>query len=880
MHSGLFGRLTVVATACAVAMLTTSVGLAANGSANGSSAPAPQGASKSQAPSNQVPSNQAPSNKSAPAGDKTTAAAAHAAAPNGPPGTDQHWGMLEQYCQKCHNSEDWAGGVAFDTLDPESISSDAETWEKAMVKLRGHLMPPPGQKQPDAEVTRSFVSWMETNLDHAAASQPEDPGRVAIHRLNRKEYANAVWDLLAVRVDPNTVLPQDDVIDGFDNVANVLQVSPSFLDQYLSAAHTIAADAVGQVPSRPGGTQYSVKDAGNQQFYEEGLPLGTRGGMEVTHYFPADGEYELNIGNMAVALWVTNMNYENTLIATLDGKKFYQTNIGGEEDMKSIDQKQDPAVDAINKRLKEIRFHAPSGPHKVAVTFIHRDFSESDDKLYSQVPGGGQDRVLRVSNFEIRGPYSPTGLSDTASREKIFICHPQNVADEMPCATRILEKLAREAYRRPVTQSDMKLLMSFYEKGRQNATFDEGIRQAVTVILASPFFLYRTEPVPQTVAAGGTYKINDLELASRLSFFLWSSSPDEELLNLASSGHLRDPGVLEKQVHRMLADKRSESLASNFAYQWLGMGKLSEITPDNTIFPYAGDPRPMYLTELKMFVDSVFREDQDVMNLLTADYTYLNERLALLYGINDVRGDRFRRVKLTDSHRFGLLGKGAVLMASSYPNRTAPVLRGKWILESITGTPPSPPPPNVEQIKDPVAGETPKTMRELMEKHRKQSSCFACHGILDPLGLALENYDAVGVWRTKDRLAGTPIDASGVLPDGTKINGPDDLRKAMVAHPDQFVQTLTEKLMTYALGRTVGYRDMPTVRAIVRDAANNNYRFSKLVMDIVNSDQFQMRSVPKDDSISHKTQTTEAEPAPAKPVQVEPLLARGAAAAH
>ena len=786
-----------------------------------------------------------------------------------PPGTDPHWSMLGNYCQKCHNAEDWAGGLAFDTLTPDSIGADAETWEKAMVKLRGRLMPPPGQKQPDAQTIRSFVSWMENNLDHAT-TRP-DPGRVALHRLNRKEYANAVWDLLAVRVDANTILPTDDTIDGFDNVANVLQVSPSFLDQYLSAARSVAVDAVGEVPLNPGGTQYIVKNAGSQQGYEDGLPLGTRGGMQVTHFFPADGEYELNIGNMAVALWVTGMNFRNHLIATLDGKKFFETDIGGEEDMKSIDQKQDPAVDAINKRLKEIRFTAKAGPHKVAVTFLHRTFAESDDKLYSQMGGGGQDRVLRVANFEIKGPYNPTGISDTPSREKIFACHPASAADEAPCAQKILEKLARDAYRRPPTPSDTKLLMAFYGKGRENGgSFDEGIRHGLTAILASPFFLYRSEPAPQNVSAGSTYKITDLELASRLSFFLWSSTPDEELLNVAVSGHLRDPGVLEKQVHRMLADSRSETLASNFAYQWLGMSKLSEIDPDMNVFPYAGDPRPIYLTELKMFVDSVFRENQNVVNLLTANYTYLNERLAILYGVNDVKGDRFRRVTLTDSHRFGLLGKGAVLMVSSYPNRTAPVLRGKWVLESITGTPPAPPPPNIPQIKDPVAGETPKTMRALMEQHRKQSSCFACHGVLDPLGLALENYDAVGVWRTKDRLAGTAIDASAQMPDGSKINGVDDLRNALTTNPEQFVQTLTEKLLTYGLGRTVEYRDMPTVRRIVRDAAKDDYRFDTIVMDIVNSDQFQMRSVPKDDSISHKTQQTATEP-----LKIPPLAAAG-----
>ena len=855
-----------VSVAAVAAWLVWNVGLAAIDPAPAPTTAPAQSAAVAQASADHASAAQAPaaapthpgSPAQAHAAAKLADAAGSDAPQKGPPGASQNWPLLKQYCEKCHNAEDWAGNIAFDTMTPGEISEDAETWEKAIVKLRGRLMPPPGQKQPPSDQIHSFVHFMETSLDDSAASRPPQPGRVALHRLNRKEYANAIWDLLAVKVDPTTILPTDDTIDGFDNVANVLQVSPSFLDQYLTAARSIAVDAVGEVPNHPSGTQYIVKDAGNQEEYEEGLPLGTRGGMQVSHYFPADGEYELNISNMAVALWVTGMNFDNHVIATLDGKKVWETHVGGEQDMKSIDQKQDPAVDAINKRLKGIRFHAKAGLHKVAVTFVHRTFAESDDKLYSQ-SGGGQDRVLRVANFEIKGPYNPTGISDTPSRDKIFICHPQSAAEEEPCAERIVQHLAEDAYRRPATEKDVKQLMAFYHRGRdgQGGSFDEGIRHALTAILASPYFLYRSEPVPQTVSAGGSYRINDYELASRLSFFLWSTSPDDELLKLAAADRLHDPQVLRQQVQRMLADKRSFTLASNFAFQWLDMGKLSEINPDMNIFPYAGDPRPEYITELNMFVDSVFRENQNVMDLLTANYTYLNERLARIYGINDVKGDRFRRVTLTDSNRFGLLGKGAVLMVSSYPNRTAPVLRGKWILESITGTPPAAPPPNIPQIKDAVAGEKPKTMRELMAAHRKQSSCFACHGVLDPLGLALENFDAVGVWRTKDRLAGDAIDASGELPDGRKINGPTDLRNALVADPFQFVQTLTEKLMTYALGRTVEYRDMPTVRKIVYESAKDNYRFQSIVMGIIDSDQFQMRSVPQDARTRQQTARNE-----------------------
>jgi hypothetical protein len=786
---------------------------------------------------------------------ETPAAASDAVPHNSAAGAaGEKWAFLDKYCSECHNAQDWAGGVAFDTMTPDAIPADAETWEHAVRKLRGRLMPPPGKPQPEKAQIQSFVSWMETTLDGAAAAHP-NPGRVELHRLNRKEYANAVSDLLALKVNPAELLPQDDVSDGFDNIAHVLQVSPSFLDQYVAAARSIAVEAIGDAKAPPIGTQYFVR-AGSQQTHVEGLPLGTRGGMAVEHNFPADGEYELNIGNMAVALWVYNMEFEHTLIATLDGKKFYETKIGGEEDTKAIDQKQDPAVDAINERLKKIRFKATAGPHKVAVTFLHRSFAESDDRFYVQVPGGGQDRVLRIPNFDIRGPLNATGVSETPSRQRVFVCYPKDSSQEQACAEQIVTTLARKAFRRPVTDADMRTLLKFYETGRRSGeNFESGIRRALTAILASPHFLYRIEPTPAQAAPGSVVAVSDLELASRLSFFLWSTVPDDELLSLATAGRLREPAVLAAQVKRMLADRRSETLASNFAFQWLNVARLAEIDPDPAVFPYAGDPREDFRTELKLFVDSVFREDRSVMELLTANYTYLNERLALHYDINNVKGDRWRRVALSDSSRWGLLGKGAVLMATAYPNRTAPVLRGAWILERITGTPPASPPPNVEALKEAKVGEQPKSVRELMAAHREKPTCLACHAVMDPLGFALENFDAVGKWRSKDRLAGTPIDASGELPDGTFVNGPDDLRKALTAKPEQFVQTLTEKLMTYALGRTVEHHDMPIVRAIVRDGAADNYRFSSLVMRIVNSAPFQMRTIPSNEPVERKTQT-------------------------
>jgi mono/diheme cytochrome c family protein len=761
--------------------------------------------------------------------------------------TGGQWGFLNEYCSECHNATDWAGGVAFDTMQEQEIPQNAETMEHAVRKLRGRLMPPPGKPQPDLESLRSFVSWMENNLDQAAQANP-DPGRVGLHRLNRKEYANAVRDLLDLQIDPVALLPRDDTEDGFDNVAHALQVSPSFLDQYLAAARSVAVQAIGNRSARPAGSMYAAKNAGSQQFHREGLPLGTRGGMVVDHYFPADGEYVINIGNMAQALWVYNMEFENTLVVTIDGRQVYETNIGGEEDMKAIDQKQDPAVDAINSRLKNIRFNATAGTHKVGVTFRQRTFAESEDRLFMHVPGGGQDRVLKVTNFEVRGPFEITGVSDTASRKRVFACYPKSTADEQPCAEKIISTLARRAFRRPLNETDKQELLGFYKAGRAAGDFEAGIRRALTAILANPDFLYRAEIPPQQVAPGATYQLTDLDLASRLSFFLWSSVPDDELLDVATRGQLRDPQVLAAQVRRMLADARAETLVSNFAFQWLNVPKLEEIEPDARVFPYASgpaDPREDFRTELRLFIGSIFQEDRSVVDLLTADHTYLNERLALHYDVPDVKGDRFRRVTLSNSKRNGLLGKGGILMLTSYPTRTAPVLRGAWILERITGTPPAPPPPNVEALKENQAGSKEvKTIRELMADHSVKPNCHACHGVMDPLGFALENFDATGKYRELDRYTRSIVDTSGQLPDGTKLQGPDDLRKALIARPDQFVQTFTEKLMTYALGRRVEYRDMPLVRAIVRQTAPDNYRFSSLVMNIVTSDAFQKKRVP------------------------------------
>jgi len=768
---------------------------------------------------------------------------------------DDHWAMVGKYCLDCHNTTDWAGQLALDSLDhsDSAVGNDAETWEKVVVRLRGRLMPPPGQKRPDTAEVDSFVHWMEGRIDAAAAGKPQ-PGYVPLHRLNRREYTNAVRDLFGLEFDPTALLPQDDLSDGFDTTAQVLQVSPTFVDQYLAAARSVAVQAVGNPGQRVVGTPYTNPVPGPQHNHVEGLPFGTRGGFAVDHIFPADGEYELNINNMARALWVEGMEFENHLVAMVDGVVIYETTLGGDADQKAIDQKGDAPVDAINARLHGIRFQAKAGQHRVVVTFRARSYAESDQRLALLIPEGGEDRVLKVQSFEIRGPFKTNGVSDTASRERIFTCYPKSAAEEQPCARSIAANLARRAFRRPVQDAEVDRLLQAYTAMRAGKSFDEGVRGLVTRILASPDFLYRVEePPPGKGRPGDVFRLTDLQLATRLSFFLWSSLPDDELLKAAVEGRLSDDAELARQVRRMLADQRAKSLARDFAFQWLGLSKLADIEPDPNVFPYAanqrdleGDVREEFREEIRQFVDTVFRGNASVLDLMNGDYTYLDERLAVHYGIHDVKGSNFRRVQLTDPNRFGLLGKGAVLMVSSYPNRTAPVLRGAWILDNITGTPPTPPPPNVDALKDPQPGAKVLSMREQMAAHRKNKSCFACHGVLDPLGLALENFDGVGQWREKDRIAETRIDASGELPDGTRVAGPVDLRNALMKNPDQFVQTLVTKLMIYGVGRPMDWQDMPTIRAIVKQGAADNYRFATLLTAIVESAPFRMKQIPAD----------------------------------
>ncbi len=753
----------------------------------------------------------------------------------------EHWALLDSYCIECHNAADATAGLVLESRDPARIADDAEVWEAVVRKLRGRMMPPPGGSRPAGPAVDAFVAALESSLD-AAAGTP-DPGHVMLHRLNRKEYANAVRDLIALDVDPEALLPVDGSEAGFDNVATALQVSPSFIDQYLSAARTLAERAIGRPTARPVGTPYTIARNG-QEFHVPGLPLGTRGGALIEHHFPADGDYLLNIGDLVTGLWGFNQEHRNTLIATLDGEKFFELEIGGGEDLRRLDQIGAPAVDEINAQLKNIPFTTTAGVHRLGVTFRHRSFAESDRKLRSIVPGRGQDAVLTIDLVEIFGPVRPTGISNTASRDAIFGCYPAERDDEDACAAEIVGTLSDRAFRGLATDREQTQLMRLYDLGKSTGGFEDGVEYALAGVLAHPKFLYRLEEPPEGGVAGSAFPLSGTEVASRLSFFLWSTLPDAELLEAARSGALDDAAGIEAQVRRLLADPRSQTLASDFAFQYLGLGELDAVDPDPEIFRDVDrEIREHFVTEIELFADSIFREDRSILELLSAEHTYLNETLALHYGINGIRGKRFRRVALDDPTRFGLLGKGGVLMTASYPNRTSPVLRGAWLLDHLLGTPPADPPPDVEALIENVAGQPAATVRERLEAHRSNPSCNGCHGIIDPLGFALESFDAVGRLRERDRLTGSRIDASGTLADGRVVDGPVALRDALLDRPEQFLQAFTEKLMTYATGRAPDYRDMPTIRRIVRESAGNGYRFSSIVLGIVLSPQFRMQRI-------------------------------------
>jgi mono/diheme cytochrome c family protein len=765
---------------------------------------------------------------------QTKAQTAQAPAAGAP---DDHGAMLSTYCYTCHSTRAKMGGLALEGLDLQNPSENAQIWEKAVRKLRGRLMPPPGNPQPAQKDIDSFVAWMENTLDSNAKGPKA--GYVPIQRLNRTEYAASVKALVGVDVNTKDVLPQDIQVQGFDNNAAALVVSPAFLDQYITAARQVAKIAIGS--SRVANVKYSL--AASQQ-NDLPLPPGTRGGMRFKHIFPASGEYRVNVLNLGLGLYTGVLENESTLIIMIDGKVVFTKPIGGREDQTLVDKKGPVGRDEIMSRFTKIPFQVQSGVHDMVVTFIDRSHVETDENVSAGFRGigdlgfgAGTDRMPRLADgVEIVGPYNPTGNPKTPSRDLIFVCDPKT-AGETACARKITENLARRAFRRSATAEDVNRLMQFYDFGRENnGSFDQGIEQVVMGVLASPEFLYRSiRGAPNAQAP-----LTDLELASRLSFFLWNTGPDDQLLTLAIAGGLTKPGALDKQVTRMMADPKASSLVTSFAMKWLNIADLEAVKPDPMLFPEFTDQlRRDFSREAEYFLTSILLEDRSVVDLLTADHTFLNERLARHYGIPGIYGTQFRRVALEDKARWGLLGKGAVLLRTSYGDRTSPVLRGAWVLDKIMGTPPSPPPPNVATNLDQKAGEKPKTIRARLEQHREQRLCMQCHGVIDPPGLPLENFDAIGRWRTIDRQAeNAVIDVSSVLPNGVAINGPVELRSQLASRPSMFAEALTEKLMMYALNRELEYFDMPQVRAVVRTAAKDNYKLSSIVRGIVNSDAF------------------------------------------
>ncbi|MET0282160.1 MAG: DUF1592 domain-containing protein [Steroidobacteraceae bacterium] len=766
---------------------------------------------------------------------------------------DKDFAFVEKYCGNCHNATDWAGGVAFDTLDRQNVGTEGDVWEEAIRKLRGALMPPSSEPQPSTYDRNAFITAMEGALDKAAADKP-NPGTVMLHRLNRREYRNAVRELLDLDVNAEALLPRDDQSGGFDNVAEVLKVTPSFLEQYLTAARQVSMEAVGNPRARLTSTVYAGGLATQQYTNHDGLPLGTRGGMAVDHYFPVDGDYEVSISGLVGGGYVWGVMDPFTLVVTVDGDRVFQAVVGDEEDLRSIDVEQAMGITKIDNRFRDIRFKVPAGTHRIGVTYKQKTAAEHNEILNAFTTVAGMQQMVngnsggpRITNVEIKGPVVKTGVSDTPSRHKLFVCHPGSEAEETACARKIFATLAKRAFRRPVGDADIAGAMAFYTDGRKQGTFDDGIQKGVMAILSSPRFLYRSHTPPVDAKPGDIYRIPDLELASRLAFFLWSAPPDEQLIDIAAEGKLQDKAVLESEVRRLLRDPRSKTMVREFSSRWLNVDGLDLVNTDPNLFPdYTDDLIPAFKEELFEFVWSVLGEDRSVNELLTANWTFLNERLAVHYGIPGIRGGAFRKVNLQESYRRGLLGKGAVLMATSYANRTSPVVRGAWVLEHLMGTPPAAPPPGVEAFPEAQEGAEQQTVRARLEHHRAIKSCAGCHDVIDPVGISLENYNAIGQWRVKDIDAGRLIDASGKLADGTEVRSVDALRDYLAGRPDLFVHTLAENLLIYALGRPVQYFDMPLLRKLVHDAAGEDYRFSALVLGIVNSQAFQYDRVPVD----------------------------------
>ena len=734
--------------------------------------------------------------------------------------------VLDRYCVTCHSDRLRTAGLTLESVDPERVDDEPEIWEKVVRKLRTGMMPPSPRRRPDAVSNAALVSHLETALDRAAAAVP-NPGRPAVQRLNRAEFMNAIRDLLALEVEGRALLPPDESGYGFDNIGDVLSVSPGLLERYLLAAAKISRRAVGDPTLRPATAIYRTSPLLSQDGrVSEDLPFGSRGGLAVRHHFPLDAEYVLQVA--------------------LRGR----ARVGQHLEIR-LDRERVRLFDLSEREPLEVRLSVRAGTRLVGVSFV--------DAPGQSLPVDGRPPPPPITSFaftlyphapavesvEVVGPYDGRVPEDTPSRRAIFVCHPTGPKGESPCAREILASLARRAYRRPVTDSDIRPLVASYEHGRrEGGGFEDGIRWAVEALLVSPKFLFRIERDPVDVPPGTPYRISDLDLASRMSFFLWSSIPDDELIDLAARRELSEPAVLEAQTRRMLNDPRSHALVENFAGQWLYLRNLRTVAPNATQFPEFDDNlREAFLRETELFVESQLREDRSVRDLLEADYTFVNERLARHYGIPNVYGSHFRRITYGDDRRAGLLGHGSILTVTSYPHRTSPVVRGKWLLENLLGAPPPPPPPNVPALTETADGERPETMRERMAQHRRNPVCASCHSSIDPLGFALENFDAVGRWRARTGAEDTPVDASGTLPDGAAFDGPAAFRDALLREPwgREFVSTVTEKLLTYALGRGLEYYDAPVVRRIIRKAEPGGYGWSSLILGIVESTPFQMR---------------------------------------
>ena len=763
--------------------------------------------------------------------------------------------LLDRYCVACHNGRTRAAGLALDEHDAAAVAAAPAVWETVVRKLRAGAMPPPSRPRPDGETYGRLVAWLESELDRAAAADP-DPGRTeAFHRLNRTEYRHAVRDLLDLEVDVAELLPADGASYGFDNVAGVLGVSPTLVERYLAAARKISRVAVGRSAPSPTAEFFRLASDLPQDDWVAGMPFGTRGGGAFRHTFPEDAEYDFRVrlardagGNLAA------FETPHVLEVSLDGALVRTFTAGGPPPAGAPrDGREYRAWRERQRRIDrdwEFRLPVGAGPRELRVTFVRKTAAYPETlrqpwrRPYASITGGDTRVQPYLGSVTVTGPFAARGgppAEETPSRRRIFTCRPAAEAEHAACAWRILSRLARRAYRRPVTPADLDVLLRFFDEGRRGGGFDAGVEMALRWLLASPGFVLRVERDPPGAAAGAAYAVSDLELASRLSFFLWSSIPDDELLDLAAAGRLRDPDVLERQTRRMLADPRARALVTSFAGQWLHLRNVPAVAPDEDRFPDVGEGlRQAMRRETELFVESVFREDRGVLDLLTADYTFVNERLARHYGLPGVYGDHFRRVTLPGAARRGLLGHASILSVTSYPNRTSPVLRGKWVLENLLGTPPALPPPDVPALEETTAGGEALSMREATERHRANPACASCHRLMDPPGFALEQFDAVGRFRTRTA-AGAPIDASGALPDGARFDGAAGLRAALVRDPERFVRALTGKLLVHALGRGVEHYDAPAVRAVTRAAAREGYRFSSLVVGIVESAPFRMR---------------------------------------